>query len=555
MRIPCTDKLNYLQMKNVFLICVAFVLAILMQSCDKPTPATPEALSRYDQLLPKPVALSTGVNAFFITEKTPVVISESGLQGVADYLVTRLRPATGFALAASEGDSTKAHDGIFLSITNNAALGDEGYQLSVTEHGITIAANKPAGVFYGIQTLCQLLPAAVDATTAQQIKWEVATGQVTDYPTYAWRGSMLDVARHFFGVDDVKRYIDLMSRYKMNVMHLGLTNDQGWRIEIKSWPRLATHGGSTEVGGGEGGYYTQEQYKDIVAYAQQRYVTIVPEIDMPGHINAALASYGELNGGITIVPEAGSIKPQLSSGVLTKESQPTALYTGTEVGFSTLQLNKEATFRFVNDVLRELAAITPGPYLHVGGDEAAVTKKDDYITFVNRFQEIVEANGKKMIGWEEVAQGNINDKSVAQYWHSEKYALMAAEKGAKVLMSPSTRVYLDMQYDSTTKLGLHWAAYIEVKDAYDWDPAALVNGLEQESIIGVEAPLWTETIEKMDDIEYMIFPRLPAVAEVAWTSRQDRNWDTFKTRLAQQAPRWKLMAIDFYPSQQVPWPQ
>jgi hexosaminidase len=336
-------------------------------------------------------------------------------------------------------------------------------------------------------------------------------------------------------------------------LHLHLSDDQGWRIEIKSWPNLATHGGSTQVGGGKGGYYTQEQYKDIVAYAAGKYITIVPEIDLPGHINSALASYGELNGG-TIVPLEGRVKvKQQEKGILDGKSKPTELYTGTEVGWSTLRYEKEVTFKFVDDVLRELAAITPGAYLHIGGDEAHVTNKEDYIKFVDRFQVMVRSHGKKMIGWEEIAQGNIDSTTIVQHWNSTKYPILAAEKGAKVLMSPSTRVYLDMQYDSTSRIGLHWAAYIEVDSAYIWDPATQVDGVPEEQIVGVEAPLWSETVVNMSDIQYLMFPRLPGIAEVAWTSAKDRNWDEYKVRLGNHGPRMKALGIHYYPSARVPW--
>jgi hexosaminidase len=354
---------------------------------------------------------------------------------------------------------------------------------------------------------------------------------------------MLDVARHFFSVADVKRYIDLISHYKMNILHLHLSDDQGWRIEIKSWPNLTRIGGSTEVGGGKGGFYTQEQYKDIVAYAQSRFVTIVPEIDLPGHINSALASYPELNAGPPIKIEPGEkVRPV-----------PGQLYTGIEVGFSTLHIKKEATFKFVNDVLRELAALTPGPYLHIGGDEAAVTKKEDYIQFINRFKGIVASHGKKMIGWEEIAQGDIDSTVLVQHWHSEQYAKTAAEKGAKLIFSPSKKVYLDMQYDSTTKLGLHWAAYIEADSSYMWDPATRVPGIEKSQIVGVEAPLWTETIVTMDDIEYMIFPRLPGIAEIGWTASANRDWNEYKARVGKQGKRWKEMDINYYQSPVIQW--
>jgi hexosaminidase len=414
-------------------------------------------------------------------------------------------------------------------------------------------------LFYGLQTIRQLLPAKVELKTVQQGPWEIATGTIRDYPSYTWRGSMLDVARHFFSVEDVKRYIDLLAYYKMNVMHLGLTNDQGWRIEIKSWPNLATHGGSTQVGGGKGGYYTQEQYKDLVAYASERFITLVPEIDMPGHINAALASYGELNSGIIVPMEGngttanGLAEPKKETQADLGKDKPTRLYSGIGVGFSTLSLTKPSTFKFVEDVIRELAAITPGPYIHIGGDEAHVTKKEDYIVFINRFQEIVKANNKKMIGWEEIAQGDLNEDAVTQYWHSSKYALMTVEKGAKVLMSPAKKAYLDMQYDSTSRLGLHWAAYIEVDSAYSWDPATYEEGLKRENILGVEAPLWSETIANMDDIEYLAFPRLPGYAEIGWTPIEGRSWEEYKVRLGKHGAQMKALDIDFYRSKLVPW--
>jgi len=405
----------------------------------------------------------------------------------------------------------------------------------------------------GVQTFLQIVPLAPEVAGKEKNKFRLAAGTIRDYPTYAWRGAMLDVARHFFGVEDVKRTIDLISYYKMNVLHLHLSDDQGWRIEIKSWPNLALHGGSTQVGGAKGGYYTQEQYKEIVAYAQSKYITIVPEIDLPGHINSALASYGELNGG-TIVPAEGKFRgPATTQGILDGKNKPTDLYTGIEVGWSTLRLEKPATFKFVNDVLRELAEITPGPYLHIGGDEAHVTKKEDYIEFVNRFTEIVKANGKQMIGWEEIGQADLDDNAILQHWSAEKYAQEGARKGARIIMSPSKRVYLDMQYDSTSRLGLHWAAYIEVDDSYNWDPATQVDGIEKNQIMVVEAPLWSETIVTMDDIEYMLFPRLPGVAEIGWSPSEGRSWDEYKVRLANHGPKMIAKGIDFYRSSRVPW--
>ncbi len=394
-----------------------------------------------------------------------------------------------------------------------------------------MSANTPEGIFRGIQTIRQLLPAGIESKELQKGPWKIATGTILDYPSYSYRGSMLDVARHFFGPSDVKRYIDLIAAYKMNVLHLHLADDQGWRIEIKAWPALTTIGGSTQVGGGKGGFYTQEEYKDLVQYAADRFITIIPEIDMPGHTNAALASIPELN----------------------PDNKATKLYTGTNVGFSTLQTNKEFTYQFLNDVIRELAALTPGPYIHVGGDESHVTKKEDYIPFVEKVQEIVLANGKQMIGWDETTLSALKPGTIAQYWSKAENARRGVDKGFQLIMSPAAKAYLDMKYNPQTHLGLKWAGFIEVDTGYKWDPATLVPGIGKENILGVECPLWSETVTNISEIESLVFPRLPGYAEIGWTDAAARHWDEYKVRLGKQAKRFKIMEVNYYPSAKVPW--
>lgn len=530
-----------------FFISLILIPLVLMQSCEKSKPASPAVQEAFDIVIPKPVSSTASGKTFFLTKHTTIIADDGDeVQAIAGFLAAELKPATGFEPGVrSDGDPGR--DAVILTMSGaDKQLGDEGYELSVTEDQVRITANKPAGLFYGVQTLLQLLPPQIESETEQDVEWEIATGTIRDYPAYPWRGAMLDVARHFFPVENIKRYIDLISYYKMNRLHLHLSDDQGWRIEIKSWPNLTEIGGRTQVGGGTGGYYTQQQYKDIVAYARSRYITVVPEIDLPGHINAALVSYSELNVNPSLRREAGIPGPEV-------DPVPGQFYTGTDVGFSTLDITKPITFRFVEDVLRELATITPGPYLHIGGDEAAVTKKPDYIVFVNRFKEIVEANGKTMIGWEEISQGDIDSTVIVQHWASPKYASLAAKKGAKMIFSPAQKVYLDMQYDSTTRLGLHWAAYIEVDSSYSWDPATRIEGINRNQILGVEAPLWTETITTMDDIEYMAFPRIAGVAEIGWSVPELRKWDEYKIRLGKQSTRWTIMGIDYYASSVVPW--
>lgn len=506
----------------------AAVLLLLTVACSEPAK---EKRAAIDNLIPKPSSVKADTGSFQLAANTTLNIDTANLElkKLAGYFNTLIKPATGFELAVkpAANDST----GIDLIIDTTIKKSPEAYTLSINGKKVTIKAGGGAGVFYGIQTIRQLLPDAIEATTKSEANWAIPAATIEDEPSYEYRGSMLDIARHFFGPKDIKRYIDLISFYKMNTLHLHLSDDQGWRIEIKSWPKLTEIGSTTQVGGGKGGFLSQEEYKDLVQYAADRYITIIPEIDMPGHTNAALASYAELNCNDTA----------------------TKLYSGIEVGFSTLCTNKEVTYKFLDDVIRELAALTPGKYLHIGGDESHATKKEDYIPFMEKVQLLVKKHGKLAIGWDEVANSKLEPNTVAQYWADSANSVMAISKGAKLIMSPARKAYLDMQYDSTSKLGLHWAGYIEVDTAYTWDPANLEPGIKRENIWGVEAPLWTETIVTMDDIEYMVFPRLPGYAEIAWTPTASRSWDEYKVRLGYHGPRMKAMQIDYYPSKKIDW--
>ena len=516
---------------NKTLIFAASLAATLMltSSCTK----TRSDLTKSD-LIPKPVSITATGDNFELKKGVSVYIrgESAGIRNIAEYLAGHLRPATGYPVEIMTAPENSKPGNIWLSLSpDSTKLGDEGYSMVITGQEINLTAKNPAGLFRGVQTIRQLLPAAIELNSVQPGPWKIPTGTITDYPLYSYRGMMLDVSRHFFDVGSVKRLIDQISYYKINALHLGLSNDQGWRIEIKSWPNLATHGGSTQVGGGKGGFFTQEQYTEIVNYAKERYMLIVPEIDMPGHTNAALASYAELN----------------------CDGKARDLYTGTDVGFSTLCTRKPVTYKFINDVVGELAALTPGPYIHIGGDESHSTKKEDYIPFMEKVQDIVASHGKQVLAWDEIASAKLRPFTVAQYWSNSKNAAEAVSKGARILMSPAEKAYLDMQYDSTSKFGLHWAAYIEVDDGYNWDPAKLVPGIGTENILGVEAPLWSETIANSDEIEYLVFPRLAGIAEVAWTAPSARDWNEYKIRLAGHGERMKAMGIDFYPSKRVMW--
>ncbi len=485
-------------------------------------------------IIPSPVLVTSTGGTFTLTTTTDIYVEPgtTELVGIGQYLASKLNPATGYGMQVFTTRGAPARGNIYLTTAGaDPALGEEGYQLTVTPDLVTLVAYRPAGLFRGIQTIRQLLPPSIEHATVHRGPWTMATGTVRDYPRFAWRGAMLDVARHFFSVADVKRYIDLIAYYKLNRLHLHLTDDQGWRIMIKSWPRLATHGGSTQVGGGRGGYYTQAEYADIVAYAQHRYILVVPEIDMPGHTHAALASYAELN--------CDGVAPPL--------------YTGTAVAFSSLCLHKPITYTFVNDVIGEIAALTPGPYIHIGGDEAPAPTPADYVNFIERVQTIVQSHGKQMIGWEEIGQAHLRTTSIAQHWHDAARARAAAAQGVNLIMSPATKAYLDMKYDASTPLGLKWAGYTDVQDGYTWDPATQVAGVPGSSVIGLEAPLWTETIRTMDEVEFMAFPRLVGHAEIGWSPSTGRTWSEYRDRLGTHGPRLAAMGVNYYRSSQVPW--
>jgi hexosaminidase len=496
------------------------------------TPAAPHAF------VPTPVSVEpSDAGEFRITESTVIVVppGDEAAARVGRYLSAYIGLAAAQEPPAVQPAGASVPDGaIRLTLGENAGGGDEGYELTIASSGVTIAANAPAGLFYGVQTLRQALPAVLEYEALRPQRDRVIAApavRVVDRPRFAWRGAMLDVARHFFSVEDVKRYVELIALHKLNRLHLHLADDQGWRIEITSRPELTRRGSVTEVMGGPGGFYTQEEYGEIVAYAAERFVTIVPEIDMPGHTNAALASYAELN----------------CDGVL---RQP---FTGIVVGFSVLCVDRPATYAFIDDVIREIAAMTPGPYFHIGGDEVEALNETQYVQFIERAQAIVQKYGKQMIGWDEIAPARLLPTTIVQHWRPDGSPAPAVAQGAKVIMSLANRAYLDMKYTPETPIGLAWAGHIEVEDAYAWDPATISADVPASAILGVEAPLWTETAATIQDVEFLAFPRLAAIADVGWAQAEGRDWNEFRNRLGAQGPRWSALGMNFYRSPAVPW--
>jgi hexosaminidase len=513
------------------------VAAVLLTACGPfrggqgPVPATLPAVA----VVPAPASLQVlGGAAFVLDSTSTILVDGDSAWGIANTLARMLRVPTGYMLNVASATGAIPTHGIRVRLeTGRTDLGDEGYALLVTADSVRLVARTPAGLFHGVQTIRQLLPFGIESenSTIRMGDWKMPAVSITDRPRFAWRGAMLDVSRHFFSVDEVKQYIDFLALYKMNMLHLHLGDDQGFRVDLPSHPELVRAGSASQVGGDTGGYYTASDYADIVRYAADRFITVVPEIDMPAHSNALLISHPNLS--------CGRIAP--------------APYTGIHVGFSAICPDSEASFRLIDDIVGDLAAMTPGPFFHMGGDEVQALTRDQYIRFVNRVQDIVNAHGKRLVGWEEIYKAALKPTSIAQQWASTDSLHIVVDKGAKVIFSPASKVYLDMKFTDATELGLKWAGLVDVPTAYNWDPATLVPNVTEPSIMGVEAPLWTETVRNISAAFYLVAPRLPAVAEVGWTPQASRNWDDFRLRLAAQAPRWRLMGVNYYPSTTVPW--
>jgi hexosaminidase len=457
--------------------------------------------------------------------------------------LTRLVSArTGIDLAASP-------DGVIrLAIAAGGAA--ESYTLTVDAASIELTGADAAGLFYGVQSLAQLV-------TRDGGAWVVPALEVEDAPRFAYRGVMLDVARHFFGVDEVLALIDRAASLKCNHVHLHLTDDQGWRLQFRSRPELTARASSTGVGGDGGGFYTREDYTRIVDYAASRHITVVPEVDIPGHTHTVGLAYPEIAADPVLSDGVRAAAQEFGGGL----PEPGRPYTGMAVGFSSLRIDDERTYEFLADVFGELAALTPGPYLHIGGDEALGTSAEDYATIVSRAVDLVAATGKIPIAWHEAsAVADLPTDLVAQYWGFLRPERDVPPIGHadSVILSPADAMYLDMKPDDDFPLGLTWAnGPTSVERAYSWEPEGLLPGVDAGDILGVEAPLWTETVRTLADIDALAFPRLAAAAEIAWspapTASPERTWWSFRERVAGLGPLWTAAGIGFSRSPEIPW--
>ncbi|MBS5884558.1 MAG: family 20 glycosylhydrolase [Clostridium sp.] len=518
--------LGFIPIITIAIILLIFSSIIIFKDKEELQSVSVEESSN-NNIIPKPLSYEKGTGNFYLTKETSIYVNGNNeaeteeLSRIAELLREKLKSSTGFELNIIKGKSSSKSSIYLTTIGGEEAQGNEGYKIITTSENVKIIAYKPEGIYRGIQTLRQLMPPDIEKSTlVTNVEWNIPVSTIYDKPEYSYRGLMIDVARHFFTEDEIKRQIDYAAQYKINRVHLHLTDDQGWRIEIKKYPDLTLIGGSTEVGGGPGGYYTQDQFKSIVKYAADRYIEIIPEVDMPGHSNAALASYGFLN------PD-GERKP---------------LYTGTDVGFSSFMTHSERTYEFLDDVIREISAISPSKYFHIGGDEAENTKKADYDYFVGRVSKIVQSYGKTPVGWDPIDTApEINSSVILQNWKDSNEA--AREKNMKMIISIASKAYLDMKYNENTPYGLTWAGYIPIETAYRWDPTEYAP---KDLILGVESPLWTETISTVEQMDFMIYPRLLGYAEIGWTPKELRNWDEYKIRLEKQGERLTNQGINYY---------
>ena len=532
-------------------------------------------------VVPKPVSARIGSGRFTLTPRARIVAapgaSAKAALPVAHDLAAYLRPSTGYRLPTVTG--TPRPGDIALEIGDPASLGPshraEGYQLAATTSGVRIEAPTAHGLYNGIQTFRQLLPAWVNSPAVLPGPWTTPVVTITDFPRYAYRGLLLDIARHYEPASAVEKLIGQIAAYKIDVLHLHLSDDQGFRLAIKGFPRLTAIGSRGSVGTGgrlvdPGGFWTQAQYKAVVADAAAHFITVVPEVDSPGHNNAIIMSeYNDTgNPALPASPhgiDCGAFKP------------PHWDYTE-NVGYSALCPGSPDTWAIMTAIISQLTAITPGAYYDLGGDEvpASLLAPAKYAAFINKEAGIVTQRGKTVMGWADIAGKGTKPPagSIAEYWQpaggtspGSITGREAVAKHMKIVMAPANHTYLDQKYIVAARssvppaLGMNWACPrgCDVSSAYNWNPGGFVRGVTDRNVIGVEGAMWGETVANLANADYMVFPRLLALAEIAWSPSARRTatspaYHDFLRRLGGQGTRLQVAGLNFYPSTQVPWP-
>ncbi|MFV0541365.1 MAG: beta-N-acetylhexosaminidase [Aestuariibaculum sp.] len=525
------------------------------------------------QIIPKPTSLEIVKGRFLVNTKTKIGYGE-GLQLEANYLAEMLNLATGLNITSEVGAV-----GNIVLILDEAIENEEGYKLNITAKTIEITAKTGKGIFYGVQTLRQLLPAEAEAGKVTS-NLTIPAVKIEDSPRYIYRGSHLDVARHFFPVSFIKKYIDLLALHKMNRFHWHLTEDQGWRIEIKKYPKLTEIGAyrnGTIIGHypGEsesdneryGGFYTQEDVKEVVKYAADSHIVVIPEIEMPGHGSAAIASYPYLS---CFPDEPTVLKGNGAMSNKSKELQangtPKVVYETWGVTDDVFCAGKETTFTFLQDVLEEVIPLFPSKYIHIGGDEcpkknwercSGCQKKikennleDEHglqSYFINRIEKFVNSKGKQIIGWDEILEGGLAPNATVMSWRGSKGGIESAKQKHDVIMAPNTHCYLDYyQSDDKENEPLAIGGFLPVEKVYSLDPTPdVLTADEQKYILGPQGNVWTEYIVTTDHLEYMVFPRLTAISEVGWSSKSQRDYNDFVKRLKHLSKRYDALNVNY----------
>lgn len=525
------------------------------------------------QIIPKPTSLEISTGKFLVEARTKIV-GDASLKVEGDYLAEMLNLSTGGTVAF---DSSTESGDIVLKIDESIAE-EEGYELNITYKEIVISGKTSKGVFYGIQTLRQLMPASIETIGNSQTELTIPAVNIKDTPRYQYRGMHLDVARHFFPVDFIKKYIDLLAMHKMNTFHWHLTEDQGWRIEIKKYPKLTEVGawrngtivghypGTSNDEKVYGGFYTQEEVKEIVKYASDRHVTVIPEIELPGHGGAAIAAYPFLscfpNEPTKISEGMGSEKGK----ELQANGTPKIVYETWGVIDDVFCAGNEETFQFLEDVLAEVIPLFPSEYIHIGGDECPkgnwkrcsscqkrikkLSLKDEHELqsyFIQRMEKYINSKGKKLIGWDEILEGGLAANATVMSWRGTKGGIVAAKQKHEVIMTPNHSCYFD-HYQSKDKKNepLAIGGMTTVSDVYAYEPTPEeLTEDEQQYILGAQGNVWTEYMETTDYVEYMILPRMTALSEVVWSSKDSRNWNDFQLRLNHLSERYDALNLNY----------
>ncbi len=519
-------------------------------------------------ILPTPAEIKVlGGSNFTLTKNTVIVLEASRLQNTARLFNDYLQNMYGIKLNITNKSSSK--NAVVLNFERMDKPLKGAYTLKVNSNSVSIAGDNEEGVFYGIQTLLQLLPSNNSKSATGNQRLEIPQLKITDYPRFGYRGMHLDVGRHFFNVDFVKRYIDYLAYQKFNYFHWHLTEDQGWRIEIKKYPLLTSVGGyrnGTIIGkypgkGNDslryGGFYTQEEIKDVVKYAAERYITVIPEIEMPGHASAAIAAYPQLS----CFPDQPTKVAETTPWAGSRSGKQVQQTWGV---FPDVFCPSEFTFSFLQDVLDEVIPLFPSKYIHIGGDECPKESwkrspfcqqliKDKNLTdehglqsyFIQRMEKYINSKGKKIIGWDEILEGGLAPNATVMSWRGEEGGIAAAKQDHDVIMTPNTYVYFD--YSQTkNEDSLTIGGFIPLEKVYNYEPfPPALNNNEAKRIIGVQANLWTEYITNGNKVEYMVFPRMSALSEVAWSPKEKRNWENFQQRLPALYDRYKMWGADY----------